>query len=108
MTCRPRANQPRRVKWVSFPSDLKLPKNDRLLHRPKTLRAQEPIDMGDQVFMSGACNMVLHPLPDPGQPSAKASLTTPDLKSMCQKRLGTWRSMMRRRPHTTTRGKAIQ
>src|SRR5947208_3010601 len=75
---------------------------------PKSPSPHEPTDKGDQYLNIGAFTASRQPAALKGKPSVKAALTTSDLNIMCQKRPGRSRSMTRKRPHSTTSGKAIQ
>src|SRR5947209_7744206 len=75
---------------------------------PKTASTHEPADIGDQYLSIGAWAARRQPSAENGKPAAKAPFVTSDLSSMCQKRPGLSRSMMRHRAQTTISGKAIQ
>src|SRR5262245_36607207 len=77
-------------------------------HAEKATRPQDPTDMGDQYLNAGACAARLQPAAVKGKPSAKAALVTSDFSSMCQKRSGRFRSMVRNSAQSKARGKAIQ
>src|SRR5438093_4191903 len=77
-SCRSRPSRLVRSSQATRPPGKRLPSSDRPLHSPKTVRAHDPTDIGDQDFISGARAISRHDSPDHGQPALRADSTTSD------------------------------